>query len=57
MKKVKIATKKVQSTKIKKVATARDNIKRTLTKTICKKEELNKMPDIGTVTQRDEGYI
>ena len=57
MKKVKTATEKVQSTKVKKAATARDNAKKIFTKTIRKKEKLNKMPDIGTATQEDKGCI
>ncbi len=59
VKKVKTATEKVQSTKVKKAeaATARDNAKRTLTKTTRKKGELNEMPDTGTATQGDEGRI
>ena len=56
VKKVKTATEKVQSTKVKKAATARDNAKRTLTtKTRRKKGELNEMPNTGTATQGDGG--
>ncbi len=57
VKKVKIVTKKVQSTKVKKLAILQNNIKKTLIKTINKKKELNKMPDISITTQRNEGYI
>ena len=57
VKKVKMATKKVQSTKVKKATIARNNAKKTLIKIICKKRELNKMHDMGTVTQGDEGCI
>lgn len=45
VKKVKTAIKKVQYTKIKKAATIQNNVKKTLTKTICKNKELNEMPN------------
>ncbi len=57
VKKVKTATEKVQSTKVKKVTTTRDNAKKTPTKTTHKKGELNEMPDTGTATQGDSGRI
>ncbi len=57
VKKVKTVTKKVQSTKIKKIAIVWDNTKRIFTKIKCKKWELNEMPDIGTATQGNEGHI
>lgn len=53
--KVKIAIEKVQFTKVKKAATTWDTPKRTLTKTIHKKGQLNKIPDIYMATQGDEG--
>lgn len=55
MKKVKTATEKVQSPKVKKAETIWNNVKRTLTKTIRKKKELNKIPDIDTATRKNEG--
>ncbi len=57
VKKVKKATEKVQSIKVKKAATAQDNAKKTLTKTTHKKGELNEMLDTGTTTQGDEDCI
>ena len=56
MKKVKMVIEKVQSTKVKKAAIARDNVKKTLiTRTRRKKGELNEMPDIGMAIQGDGG--
>lgn len=59
VKTVKMVIDKVQSTKVKKAATIRDNTKKTLPikrkKIICKKRELYKIPKIGITTQRDEG--
>lgn len=57
VKKVKTVTKKIQSTKVKKTAITWNNVKKTLTKIICKKGKLNKIPNISTATQGDKGYI
>ncbi len=57
MKKVKTTTKKIQSTKVKKAATAQDNAKKTLTKTIHKNRELNEMLNTGMAIQKDENCI
>lgn len=56
-----MTTEKTQFTKVRKTATTRDNARRTLIKkrkkTIIKKTELNKIPDLSTAVEGDEGCI
>ncbi len=57
VKKVKTAIEKVQSTKVKKAATAYNNVQRTLTKTTRKKRKLNKIPNTSMATQEDKDHM
>lgn len=55
--KVKTVIEKVQSIKVKKATTLQINAKKTLTKTMRKKGELNKIPDICITIQGNENCI